>query len=94
MSPAMELSSLLTALTAYTDWGPWENGLSHQLALREGNVCEGGGEGAPVSFWNLQRGLGKKIPLQCWHEPGGKLALLTVMSRESLLPADPVGSGL
>lgn len=64
----MGLSHLLTALAGYAEWGPWENGLSHQLALREGNVCEGGGEGAQMSFWNLQGGLGKKIPLQCWQQ--------------------------
>lgn len=56
----MEMSHLLTALAAYWGWGPWENGLRHQLALREGNVCDRGGKGAPMSFWNLQRGLGKK----------------------------------
>lgn len=36
----------------------------------------------------------RKSHCSAGSEPGGELALPTVMSREALLPAEPVGSGL
>lgn len=91
MSPAMDLSQLLTA---YTEWGPWENGLSHQQALREGNVSEGDREGLQCHSGICSGVLVRKSHCSAGSEPGGELALFIVMSREALLPAHPVGSGL